>query len=254
MSQCPKCGADINQLKSTSTCEICGYTLSSSSDGYNRNAACTTAVPWENVHSLGLPKAFFETLKATLFRPRCFFSHIDEKTSTFNAWLFALLTGSLGVIFNILWQINGYSFFDPSWFSGSSMNLSITNTNQLLFSPLFLSINLIISAGYCQFLLWLTRKAKKRYASTFSVVCYTQSVSLLSIIPFIGNVIAPFWAFYLLVTGISRVHELSPVRTVIILFLPLLLLVILLFFIAVAAIGGGLLMQNFFKEFFSFLR
>ena len=251
MAFCPKCGTISLLIDNTSMCEICGFTVSLPQD-VEKNDSSLQKIPWENIQILGMPRAFFYTVRQCLFKPSLFFSLLKNEDNIFNAWLFGLLANTIGVLFDLLWHINA---FNPLVFTDTaSIDNTSINAFRLIYSPLILSVYLIILAGYCHTLLLLINKTTKRYKSTFIVLCYVQSAVVFNIVPFLGTFIAPIWGFYILIQGMSRIHSISILRTSMTLLFPLFVFLFLVLVILTITVGSGMLLQPFLKEVFQIFR
>ena len=76
----------------------------------------------------------------------------------------------------------------------------------------------------------------------------------MSILPGLGNVIAPIWAFVILIIGINCIHKTAKLRTVITLLLPFIILGLFTTFVVIGALTGSYIVSVFFKEIFPFFR
>lgn len=251
MIQCSQCGHSTLALSSAGTCEICGNLLS------NRHSTGRTSLPWEQIGSTNLVIALIDTIKESMGAPSRFFKHIGKQSSLFHALLFGLIAGSISVLFDFIWHNSLSDFFQTLALEnlGSELNaLSNTPNSALLFTPLIILGGLFGISIYVHLLLKLTRGSHNTFRSTLITVSYTQSVSVLSIIPLLGNVIAPIWAFIILIIGISVVHSISKTRVLITLSLPIIFLCLLVVFILITAMGSTILLSTFLKDFLPFSR
>ncbi len=253
MIQCPKCGTSFPHISSSPFCEICGHPLTTDSSITYKLSNCRR-IPWENIEALGLFKALYITTSRCLFKPSQFFSDITEKSSAFQAWLFGLIAGSIGTIFDLLWRNPTANLFSILSEYGIDNDFSYVNVQNLIYSPIIIAVYLTIIALYCHIILAITRSKKQNFSSTFIVVCYTQSIAILNIIPFIGNMIAPFWSIYILIAGISRVHGITKTRACLTILLPFILFALFITLVIATAMGGFLILGTIFKEIFFNLR
>ena len=253
MIQCPKCSAIRVHEDSSSQCEVCGYSFFDERSD-KKSFSTENSIPWENLEALGTFKALFQTIYHCLFKPSRIFCLISEKNSLFHAWLFGLAVGSIGILFDLLWQNGSTNFWNSLTEYGINTDFSNTSGRSLIYSPLTLSLHIFLLGLYVHFLLIITGGRHNTFRATIITACYTQSAAILSIIPFFNNIISLAWALCLLIFGTSCVHKISITRSCLTILLPLILLVIILSFIAIAAMSGGIILSSFLKDFLSIFR
>ena len=253
MIHCPKCSAISVHENSSSQCEICGYPfLDEGSE--KKSFSNENSIPWENLENLGTFKAMFQTVYQALFRPSKIFCLVSGKNSLFHAWLFGLAAGSIGILFDLLWQNGSTNFWNSLTEYGINSDFSNISSRSLIYSPLTLSMHIFLLGLYVHFLLMITGGRHNTFRATIITACYAQSAAILSIIPFFNNIISLVWALCLLIFGTSCVHKISITRSCLTILLPLILLVILFSFIAIAAMSGGFFLSLFLKDYFSIFR
>jgi hypothetical protein len=244
--QCAKCGAIISNVGALTHCEICGD-LFNSTDSIKNTVSGSSEIPWENMENIGIIKALFQTIYTCIVKPSTFFALISTKSSLFHAWLFGLVAGSIGILCDFLWHNHSSDYLDTfakyGINSASSLNASI-----LIFSPLILFLTIALISLYIHFLLILTRGRHNDLKSTVITICYSQSIAVLNIIPFFGNIISPIWGLYIIIAGISCVHKISKIRSSLTILLPVIFFLLFILFIAIIIIGSSILSSTLFKE------
>jgi hypothetical protein len=90
--------------------------------------------------------------------------------------------------------------------------------------PIGVLAGILIESIYVHLMLLITASRKAPFNSTLRVICYTQAASLLAVLPAVGGLISFFWGLYITVLGLRLLHNVSAVRIVIAIFLPLLLI------------------------------
>ena len=254
MTKCPKCGNNRSPDNSR-YCSICYYPLFHQDETDREKAAMLQGVPWDNIDRLGVWKALFFTLKKCLTVPSSFFGDLAASRNSLMAWLFALIIGSLGSVFNFIWVfflVSPLLDLVPGLDSYTGKNL--LSTGQLIFAPFIITGKLLFIACYFHLLLSITHSSRQNIAATFRIACYAQSAAIFDCIPVIGSVISLTWSLYLLSIGFNKVHKVSMLRSwMIILLLPV---VLSIFFGAIAALllGTGLIILDSFKDYFQFFR
>jgi hypothetical protein len=254
MTKCPKCGNNRSPDNSR-YCSVCYYPLFHQDESDRKNAAMLQGVPWDNIDRLGLWKALFSTLKKCLTVPSSFFGDLAGSRRSIMAWLFALIIGSLGSVFNFIWS---YFLVSPlldlvpglDGFTGKNL----LSTGQLIFSPLIITGKLLFFTGYFHLLLSITHSKRQNIAATFRIACYAQSAAIFDCIPVIGSAISLTWSLYLLSIGFTKVHKISMVRSwMVILLLPVVFSILFGVFAALV-LGTGLIMLDSLKDFLPFIR
>jgi hypothetical protein len=254
MAKCPKCG-NVQTHANSRFCAVCYYPLFDSEETTRQKAAMLQGVPWENINRLGLWSALLLTLKKCLTAPAAFFTDLAASRNSSMAWLFALIIGSIGSIFNFLWV---YFLLAPllDWVPGldAYTGKNLLSTGQLLCAPLIITAKLLLFACYFHLLLFFTRSNRQNMAATFRIVCYIQSTAIFNCIPLIGSVISVTWSLYLLSIGFNKIHKTSMLRSwMIILLLPV-VLSIFAGLVAGLMFGTGMIILDSLKDSFELIR
>ena len=244
MVQCPNCSASTVRMHIMRYCEICGYSFKNKTIS-NQEKMSNRVIHWEYISEIGFIKALFKTLSQCLFQPSCFFDKINEKSSALSAWLFAVVIGSIAIVFELLWQQSSLSIFSSLF--NSTDNRSVDLATLILF-PIALSVNIYILSFYVHSLLILSKGKRQKFTATFIAVCYGQSAAVFYIIPYFGSLISFIWLFFLLIIGISQVHRLSRIRTGITIFFPVFISMAFLVFILLAVFSSAIIISTLFKD------
>lgn len=255
MIQCSTCGASTVKMNSLDHCSICGSSLAKKTFSNAKNPN-STSNPWAEAEKTGIIKAFFLTTIQILFKPSQFFADLIkfEPNGQFNAWLYAMVASSLGIIFNLIWQNYLSGIPDINFYAGFTENFSNSTLNSLLFAPLILSSNLFICSAYIHIVLTLTNRQKRNFKATFMVFSYLHSIAIFSIIPFIGKLITPLWAAYLLIVGLSKVHKIGKIQSLMTILYPLIIFFVIIFFMAMLFFALGILGEMILKDLFPIIR
>jgi hypothetical protein len=247
---CMKCGSALTADLLLNSCRVCGQALSTRSSAGLRHVP---SIPWEKVGAGNFFQALLDTTTAVLFKPALFFDDLTHSTNTGMAWLYGLIVGSIGLVFGFIMLAftpsTGIVFFDALGLSSES-----TSATAMVSAPLVITVNILFFAIYCQVLLVLRHHKKRPVAATFRAVCYAQSATLLTLIPFVGSIISTVWYCWLIVTGIGRTHELGRMQTALLLTLPLIFVVVVAIFFSVMLLATGLFSGGLFKEVINFIR
>ena len=189
------------------------------------------ATPWESRKELGLWKGVKQTIKSVLFSPRNMFAAMPVRDGLREPLAFGLLAGSIGSMWAFFWEFlmaHGDLFES---FGGLSISVGapIIFLIFIFFSPLFVSISIVISSLVIHLLLLLVRAANNQFEATFRVVAYSQATRIWSIIPFIGSPIGWIWRGIVQIIGLKEAHKTSYLRIIIAFSLPIVLLILVAF-------------------------
>jgi hypothetical protein len=203
---------------------------------------------WESSAAKNFPlTVFFLTVKQLFYTPASFFNSLQLKKNLSSAWLFALIAGSIGYTAAYLWaQIlpDSFSTFFENKADGILTDTASSPSLTLMFTPVYISIELLFVALYSHFMLFITRKSKNAFYQTLKITAYSQSALLLNIVPIIGSFLAFVMFFWQLITGISVIHQTTRLKVFTALIFPLIvfgllcaIMLLLLAFLGIALSG-----------------
>ncbi len=191
------------------------------------------ASPWERRSELGTWQGLYETFKGVLFSPGNLFSTMTHKGGIKEPLAFGLLLGSLGTMLGVFWQflMIGDRLIStwPNLIGQFSLGLIFLIV--MILTPLYVIINMFVVSGILHLCLVITGAGRNGFEGTFRIVAYSQSIKLLSLVPFVGGFVGWFWHFIVQVIGLREMHETSSLRTIIAMLLPIVL--IFMIFIAI---------------------
>lgn len=247
---CPHCGELVDPVEGQKYCTFCGgnlETAQSDSETTASNHGPQYSVdldrphlreeycPWEDQDNLGFFSAIGQTVQETLFRPREFFSRIPLRGGFVQPLLYGLIIGTLGEMIGLLWffSTNG-SFLEK--FS------ALGNWEVLLavLVPVSVFIRMFVTAAIFHVSLYLFGGARQDLEATFRVTCYSSAPELCSIIPILGGFAGTVWKLYVIIIGISSVHETSLGRSTLAVLVPFVVCCAMLvgvFLVTLASIG-----------------
>lgn len=216
---CRQCGHDLPE-PAPMNCIYCG-----TQTGLNESSGTTIAgeiieeqryyCPWEDREQLSFIPAYWQTIKLVVTEPIKFYQNLPPRGNLWSALVYGVMTGWLGIILMMLWQIPFYF----ARFAIRDANNHIFPANGdiaiiflglffLFFSaPILIFIGLFITAAISHFLLWLISGTKYGYEATLRLVCYAMTVHLAMVIPFCGQYIAGIWQLVLEIIGLKEVHK-----------------------------------------------
>ena len=194
------------------------------------------ATPWERRSELGLWEGIKQTLKTVIFSPGNMFSAMPVRGGWKEPLAFGLLVGSIGSMVAVFWDfmIATSGLLNPFSRLSTLLSSPVIFLSFIFLSPLLVTINLFISSSIIHLLLLLVRGGKNGFEATFRVVAYSQATKVWSIIPLIGGPIGWVWKTIVQIIGLKEAHEISYLRIVVAISIPLALLLL--------AVGGALLL------------
>jgi len=185
-------------------------------------------IPWEQKSSLGITGAFTGTLILSLTKPKEFFKRVPAFGGFSTPMIYALISGLLGTLFNLAWQILliywGIIEQDAQS-TDSSMGFTIMIT---VLSPLIIPLGLLVGTSIIQLALMILGVQKSNYETTFRVICYSSGAAVLGILPLIGSMIGAFITILLEAMGLRELYDISLRRAFAALILPMIFLFMIL--------------------------
>ncbi len=232
--ECPRCGIQIDPNGLTSMevifCPTCGYKIKS--------------IDPKTESSTDFISNYIGDLKKILIHPQVFFRHVSLKGGIARPLVFALATHWIASAISFLWTISMgqalISAFQGLWLSDrfGDMYLPLRSMQEKL-TNWFLGIGPIIvypfittfSLVFTSVLLWIAARLlisqssdknsrSADFEGVFRLACFTTASSVLSIIPFLGVVLAPLYAFVLTVIAFKEAFQISTPRALVITIFP----------------------------------
>lgn len=248
MILCSKCGALQIHAGTSSFCETCGSSFEPQSEDERGKTFLQNTIPWENQNQHPLPLAFYQTVYLCLCRPSQFFNRITVKTSLFQAWLFGLVCGSLGMVFTLLWGNTAFYAMNIFTLSNVSAGNGSISAFSLILSPILISLTIFAISIYIHFMLVATRSCHAGFRSTVIAVCYMQSALLFCVLPVIGNTLYLIMSVVLAIYSMSMVHNISKSRAVFALLFPCFVFLFLALIIVISAMSSLVVIDSFLKQ------
>ena len=190
-------------------------------------------IPWENLKSRGLLRALAETWAEVMFSPRQFFQNLREPVPGWIAPLiYAVIVGTIGTILSL----PGLYLYGTSWLTALGLGEEqITGRliiGMLFFAPVFSFFRILL---YCAVFHFFVRffGGKRDFKNTLSAVSYSESPDVLSVIPFLGDLIKTVYKPILLIWGIRESQGFSTARATLVVIMPGLVMIFLVMIFAV---------------------
>ncbi|MFW5813289.1 MAG: YIP1 family protein [Fibrobacterota bacterium] len=171
-----------------------------------------------------------------LFRsPGAFFSKQATDIPLTTAFIFALFCGSLATTATYLWSNLLPSLPNNYLKTALSAYYAEQSTTDLLWAPLSIALGTLLLAGVLHLILKLFGSARKKFPSTLRLVCLCQGAMLFNLLPYVGSLLSFVFGINFIIYGVSAVHEVSKLKTALIILSPIILSLIAAFAVMIAS-------------------
>ena|GEM_PF-1866537 len=253
---CPKCGAELHS--GMPQCRICGFFIAEKHGAIQQlPPPFLQPLAWESIASLGIAKALIRSMALCMLKPKRFFEQVSRSHDIFMAWIYGMIVGSLGLVFNFIWG-NLYAAIAENALGNTGFNYTPSagpTAFALVMTPVIISANIVSLSVYCHIIFWLFCRQKRSLGDTFRIICYAHTPAFLTVIPLAGTIISTVWILYLVVAGEAYIHKIGRLKAFIILAFPLCVLgAVLILFCIILLAAAGLAAGSFFKDFIYIFR
>ncbi len=240
MPYCTHCHLALTHSETTG-CPRCGAPFSESDEA--TFPVNTDPFPWDTADQNPMPfRLLSATITEALFHPSHFYRNaVDYSRKLFPAWLYAMITGGVGLTSSWIWSYWTFHNRSTGLFGSIFSGGDGVPASTLVFAPFLLSAELLFSAIYISIFLRLSRLKRCGFSQLLRVLCYTETPMLLQIVPVVGPLLAFIVWIYGLLTALSILYNGSRVKILFHLILPLILLSTLLLIIVLSGILGGII-------------
>lgn len=234
--KCSKCNKDFEPQAGQDKCPLCGALIGMIKISPGLTPPDTQAQPRSTESPLWDDQgSFFERLwntwKTVMFKPGAFFKNIPVAAGLSRPLVYAIIIGSIGIIFGTLYNyigqsLSGSSFSQPGMPEEMGQMMAKMQSTMfiimIVFSPLIVVIGVFIWSGILHLCLMIVGGAKQGFEATFRSVAYgCYSPVLLGVIPFCGGMVGAVWGIVLQIIGLKETHKISTGKAVLAFFLPL---------------------------------
>lgn len=238
--RCPLCDNKFRaEGKGVFLCPSCSREL--------RVGALAEGAAWDTESQGRWGEAIVATTKSAIGEPSRFFSQVAGGRGWLRPWAYALIISSLVFVISAAYQFgfqalaSSFELTDPAeslaFFSMFPISVGALIAFALVGIPFGMTAGLLIQAGIYHACLFVLGAAKRGFADTFRVACYSMAPQVFQLLPIIGGPLAWGWQMVLSVIGIKVVHETTYGRSAVAVFLPMILCCGFVTLIGVAA-GG----------------
>jgi hypothetical protein len=232
---CPQCGFEQPE---TDECIKCGIIISKyiqyqemarSVEGQVREISRDEYPPWESGE--GFIRAFFKTVKESLFSPTPFFKKVSAGEGYWISLIYSLICGTVGVMVPLIFVWLLFRWFILTQFFPLPQLLlypyGLIIAVFTIFLPFGIILSILISSVITHLCLMIVGGNKKGFQRTFRAVSYSGGIQLFeffAFIPFIGvlfNFLLLVYYIILIIIGVREGHGISTGRAVLAVLLPL---------------------------------
>ncbi len=192
-------------------------------------------VPWESNTGRGMLMSFYRTIGGALFKPRKMFSSMAPYGKLAYPLSFAVMVGTIVILFSVLYHfffISEFLFTEFSDFGSYRDSLLALGGPAMLilaaiFAPVWVILAVYAWAITLHLSLLILSGATFRFRTTLKVVSYSCAAQLWNIMPFIGQAIGGIWGLIILIVGLGEAHRISKLKAFLaIILLPLIVAII----------------------------
>lgn len=190
--------------------------------------------PWEDRDRTGVLTALVETTRMVLAQPTRFFRAMPVEGGIGGPLLYAVIVGWIGLVAASLYQAIFRSIVGTSIAAlGDRPELAAMIgwaeswaglVAQLVFGGVLVAIGVFVAAAIVHLMLLLLGGARNGFEATFRVVCFSQATSVVLIVPFCGQLIAPLWTLVIDIVGLSEAHGIGRGKAAAAVLLPIVVL------------------------------
>jgi hypothetical protein len=174
-------------------------------------------------------ESFADVVRRVVLQPVGFFAGLPRRGSLLNPLVFALICTEIAAIFGGILSLAGAG---GAFVAGYGLQVPENQgfgefIGSVVLAPIGGTIGVFVVAGIAHLLVRLVVGATNAgFRATFRVAAYTSVTSLVSWIPFIGELLA-LYGIYLAVVGIREMHSTTTGKALIIVLLPVIVIVVL---------------------------
>lgn len=200
--------------------------------------AAPDRTPWEREEA-AFPRDMFRSWIHCMTRPGEFFESLDPGVAFSRPFLFFLLAWILGSGLGALSVQTALGGLTADYYANRGLTPPGPAWSLFVFflSPFIGTVALGLNIAFIHAGARLFTEHPRRIGATARSLCYAAAPQVLSIVPFLGWIVAPIWGLVLTVIAVQKTHRTTVVRSVAAILIPPIVfwsaLVMLLVFLAV---------------------
>ncbi len=157
----------------------------------------------ENTNAFNFSRVI-EDAKSVITDPVSFYRKLSKTGGFVEPLIFVVVMAAIAALIMLIFSFVG----------GRPVGVGV-----LIVMPIIMAIASFISAGIL-FLIWKLMGSENNYETAYRCVAYSMAIlpisSLLSIIPFIGQVVPVLWGAFFMITASTEVHSLDKQKAMIV--------------------------------------
>jgi len=205
---------------------------------------------WERRSEIGFSGALFKTIGEVLFNPGEAFRSVPVRGDIGGPWLFVVLLGTVGTIFQAFYQIAWISLGLTEDFGVSDVGTRVTLTLvMMVLSPVIVSVGTFLAAAILHVFLFLLGGANRPFEASFKVMAYVGgATALFDLIPICGCLFLLIWGMVCTIIGAKQAHKTDTWRAILAVLLPMLLCCCCLAILGALAVSAGILSEEMVSQ------
>ncbi len=241
---CPECGRLVTVEGPGSTrCPYCGAEVPGVPGYWQASEPGEANSPWDEREKLGAFTAYVQTWRMVMSRPSEFFAKMPVSGGLLGALLYALITGTLGGLASLFWQVilPGRNPVLETILASQGLTESQVMSAAVFLAPFAVIVQTFVWAAILHLMIVLLAGGGRGFEATFRVVSFATTPQLLAVIPICGGLIASFWSFALVIIGLRETHRISGAVATLAALIPVVSLLFLFFMLLyrmIAALPG----------------
>ena len=172
----------------------------------------------------GFIGSFFSTTGEVLFSPSKFFKKVAGGRGYWAPLIYGVICGVIGGGMTAMWWWL-FSPLIPAYLLSQVSFFRILLVIGMASLPFAAAFTILIGSAITHLGVMIVGGNKRRFGATFRALSYACSGHLFGIIPFIGSPLAGIYSFVLTIFGIREGHQMSTLKAVLAILLPILLAV-----------------------------
>jgi hypothetical protein len=197
--------------------------MARSYEGQVREISSEEYTPWESGE--GFIAAFFRTTQEVLFSPTKFFKKVAAGKGYGSPFIFAMISGVIGIGVVLLWQWLFFSGMVPPQIR-SATAYGLIRIFAIILIPFWVAFGIFIGSAITHLCIMIVGGNRKGFEATFRALSYSYSAMLFYIVPVIGNFAGGIYFLILAIIGVREGHKISTGKAAIGVLLPFIIAIV----------------------------
>lgn len=201
-------------------------------------------IPWEEPGRPAI-EGLVETARLFFVRPTEAFTRMPVTPELLRPVLYAVIFGWIGTavseMYGLLFRNMLWRFLPGFEDRGSFFLQNFLGVGVIFVAPLLVLIGLFIGSAINHLFLLLVGGGSGGFVGTLRANCYAGTVTILSVVPFVGGFVSGIWYLVLQVIGFAIVHRITHGKALIAVLLPTLLCCACITLVFLSAMGAAIM-------------